>query len=105
MSGINLLEDTLHLVLSVARHRHNVSNEATIPWVHRRHLLVVEEGAQVRNQILRIVVENFGHPTGPDTITAVHQNQWQDRDKVVRLDGLTIIIQIVKQGVILLGED
>jgi hypothetical protein len=73
--------------------------------MHWNGFFVVEQSAQVGDNVFWVVVQHLSAPTGTDTIRAVHQHQRKDRDVVFRFNRLAVVVQVLEQWVIVFGED
>ena len=75
-----------------------------VPWHHLLWLFIVQNRANVIDNISRIVVWNRSGPSRPDTFGAVNQNSWNNRHVIRRFNLLTIFIVVFQQSVVAFRE-
>lgn len=76
--------------------------------VERRHgenVLIGKHTPQVGNDFSWVVVGNVGRPTGSNPFGSVHQNHWNDRDIVLRLDRGAVVLQVIEELVVVGMKD
>ena len=73
--------------------------------MHALGALVVEDAADVGDDIARVKVGDGRGPTRADTVGAVDQQQGHDRKVVLGLDHLPVLVEVIEEGVVALGED
>ena len=79
--------------------------KVAVPRVHSLGALVVEDAADVGDDIARVKVGDGRGPTRADTVGAVDQQQGHDRKVVLGLDHLPVLVEVIEEGVVALGED
>ena len=91
--------------LSLDHLLHDLTLEVAVPGVHALLLLVGEQPANVRHEIAGVVVGDGGGPTRANTVGAVDEHQRKDGQVVFGLDHLTVLVEVVQERVVALGED
>ena len=81
------------------------SVEVAVPRVHTLGALVVEDAADVGDDVSRVVVGNGRGPACADAVGAVDQNQGQDWEVVLGFNHLAVLVEVVEERVIAFGEN
>ena len=72
--------------------------------MHLRGFFSRKQESNVCNQVARIEVRNRRGPSRTNAFGAIHQDERHDRVVEVRLDALTILIEIVQQRIVTFRE-
>ena len=78
----------------------NRTDKATIPWRHRHVLFTSHAAAQIFHHVPGIVIRYKGTPARTYSLSTVEQHMRYNRNVPLRLNTLTIVIQVVEEVVI-----
>ena len=78
--------------------------EVSVPRMHLHRTLAFEHESNVCDQISRVEVRNTRRPSRTDAFSAVHQHERENRIVIIRLDALTVFIEVVQQRIVTLRE-
>mmetsp|Transcript_53685 Transcript_53685/g.174598 ORF Transcript_53685/g.174598 Transcript_53685/m.174598 type:complete len:732 (+) Transcript_53685:776-2971(+) len=81
------------------------ARESAVPGFHGLHLLLGDPEAQVFNDGQGVVVRDVRAPTCADAGGSVHEHHRDDGHIPMRLNALSIFLQVGQHGVIKRGED
>ena len=63
--------------------------------MHQLRLLSIDHLLDVGNHLTRVVILDGGRPTRSNTIRSIHQHHGNDGHIVLRLNGKTVIVEVV----------
>ena len=78
------------------------TSEVFVEWHHWFRFTTVEHSVEILNDLTRIVIGNFRHPSGTDTIGTIYQYHWDNRQIMNGFDLLIVVVFVLQERLVML---